>query len=296
MNTKFEEVLIETPIEQHHEFILSSQEENFTYDNNYEMNMNTYSNNAFDHQISIPNYDNLYKLKIEPLMTSSTTQISIEDIETQLPIQEENKNKLKHFTSSFQYPTISFSNAKLPQIENIVATANLKCQLRLEELSLKIKNTEYNPEAFKGLIIKIAEPFSTVLILSSGKVICTGTKSEESAKRAIRKVAKIIHKQGYTTKISDIKIQNLICVINIQQPINLKDFAQKNNQFCSYNPELFPGLIFKMTYLGIKTIIFETGEMIFTGTNDKQVINKAFISIYTMVQQYKKRSSELRLI
>lgn len=290
MNQIFEEVLIEDPTENQHGFIFFSQDENFTDDNIYEMDLDMSANSIIDNQFSLLNYSNMCKLGIKPSNNFSPSQISIGEIQTQSQIKEDNNgNQLKNFTSAFRYPTIFSSSAKMFQIENVVATADFKCQLRLEELFLKIRNTEYNPNLFKALIIKIAKPFSNVLLFPSGKVICVGAKSEENAKKAIKIVAKIMIKQGYAIKLTRMKIQNLICGINIQQPIDLKDFAQKNDQFCSYNPELFSGLIFKMTHFGIKIIIFSSGEMLFTGTNDRSIINKAFNSIYSILQQYKKR-------
>ena len=80
---------------------------------------------------------------------------------------------------------------------NIVSTVNLSCKLDLKKIALHARNAEYNPKRFAAVIMRIREPRTTALIFSSGKMVCTGAKSEEDSRLAARKYARIIQKLGF---------------------------------------------------------------------------------------------------
>lgn len=91
--------------------------------------------------------------------------------------------------------------AILPQLQNIVSTVNLSCRLDLKKIALHARNAEYNPKRFAAVIMRIREPRTTALIFSSGKMVCTGAKSEEDSRLAARKYARIIQKLGFTVSV-----------------------------------------------------------------------------------------------
>lgn len=80
---------------------------------------------------------------------------------------------------------------------NIVSTVNLSCKLDLKKIALYARNAEYNPKRFAAVIMRIREPRTTALIFSSGKMVCTGAKSEQDSRLAARKYARIIQKLGF---------------------------------------------------------------------------------------------------
>lgn len=80
---------------------------------------------------------------------------------------------------------------------NIVSTVNLYCKLDLKKIALHARNAEYNPKRFAAVIMRIREPRTTALIFSSGKMVCTGAKSEDDSRLAARKYARIIQKLGF---------------------------------------------------------------------------------------------------
>lgn len=85
----------------------------------------------------------------------------------------------------------------VPQLQNIVSTVNLGCKLDLKRIALHARNAEYNPKRFAAVIMRIREPRTTALIFSSGKMVCTGAKSEEMSRLAARKYARIVQKLGF---------------------------------------------------------------------------------------------------
>ena len=80
---------------------------------------------------------------------------------------------------------------------NIVSTVNLGCQLDLKRIALQARNAEYNPKRFAAVIMRIRNPRTTALIFGSGKMVCTGAKSEEDSLQAARRYARVIQKLGF---------------------------------------------------------------------------------------------------
>jgi len=74
----------------------------------------------------------------------------------------------------------------LPKLQNIVSTAYLNKTLNLREIALKAKNVEYKPKRFAAAIMRIRDPKTTALIFASGKMVCTGAKSEEESENATK--------------------------------------------------------------------------------------------------------------
>lgn len=89
----------------------------------------------------------------------------------------------------------------VPQLQNIVSTVNLGCKLDLKKIALHARNAEYNPKRFAAVIMRIREPRTTALIFSSGKMVCTGAKSEEQSRLAARKYARIVQKLGFDVSL-----------------------------------------------------------------------------------------------
>ncbi|KAJ2901792.1 transcription factor TFIID [Zalerion maritima] len=152
-----------------------------------------------------------------------------------------------------------------PTLQNIVATVNLDCRLDLKTIALHARNAEYNPKRFAAVIMRIREPKTTALIFASGKMVVTGAKSEDDSKLASRKYARIIQKLGFHAKFTDFKIQNIVGSCDIKFPIRLEGLASRHHNFSSYEPELFPGLIYRMIKPKIVLLIFVSGKIVLTG-------------------------------
>jgi transcription initiation factor TFIID TATA-box-binding protein len=182
-----------------------------------------------------------------------------------------------------------FPDGIQPKLQNIVSTANLKCELDLREIALQAKNAEYNPKRFAAVIMRIREPKTTALIFASGKMVCTGARSEEDSKKAARQYAKIIHKLNFPVKFTEFKIQNIVGSCDVGFPIRLEGLANAHSRFCSYEPEMFPGLIYRMQKPKIVLLIFVSGKIVLTGAKDRNDIYLAFQNIYHTLLSFKKK-------
>jgi transcription initiation factor TFIID TATA-box-binding protein len=177
----------------------------------------------------------------------------------------------------------------IPQLQNIVSTVNMCSKLDLKKIALHARNAEYNPKRFAAVIMRIREPRTTALIFSSGKMVCTGAKSEEDSRLAARKYARIVQKLGFQTKFKDFKIQNMVGSCDVKFPIRLEGLVLTHSQFSSYEPELFPGLIYRMVKPRIVLLIFVSGKVVLTGAKVRQEIYEAFDNIYPILKNFKKQ-------
>ncbi|KHJ93173.1 transcription factor TFIID [Oesophagostomum dentatum] len=176
----------------------------------------------------------------------------------------------------------------MPTLQNIVSTVNLGVALDLKKIALHARNAEYNPKRFAAVIMRIREPRTTALIFSSGKMVCTGAKSEDASRLAARKYARIVQKLGFDAKFTEFKVQNMVGSCDVHFPIQLEGLCVTHTQFSTYEPELFPGLIYRMVKPRVVLLIFVSGKVVITGAKYKKDIDDAFSQIYPILKGFKK--------
>ncbi|KAA6423517.1 MAG: TATA-box-binding 1 [Trebouxia sp. A1-2] len=186
----------------------------------------------------------------------------------------------------------------IPTLQNIVATVNLSCKLDLKTIALKARNAEYNPKRFAAVIIRIREPKTTALVFASGKMVVTGAKSEKNSETAAKKFAKIVKQCDFPDvkfqasadllAHQDFKLQNIVGSCDVKFPIRLEGLAYAHGLFSSYEPELFPGLIYRMKVPKIVLLIFVSGKVVLTGAKFKEEIYQAFEQIYPTLGIFRK--------
>jgi transcription initiation factor TFIID TATA-box-binding protein len=208
--------------------------------------------------------------------------------------------------NNYANETMNIKNSDIePKLQNIVSTANLGCPLKLRQIALQAKNAEYNPKRFAAVIMRIKEPKTTALIFSSGKMVCTGAKSEDDSRKASRKYAKIIKSLGFKVEFKEFKVQNIVGSCDIKFQIHLNKLNMHlgrlnsnnpNNKgkkyVCHYEPEIFPGLIYHMNKPEIVLLIFVSGKIVLTGAKEKQEIFDAFNKIFPLLKKYRNENKD----
>lgn len=228
-------------------------------------------------------YNNLDKEKNNKQLISVEKGKNIDD---KIISKETNFNDLPRPLVPFR---LVQANEIIPDVQNVVSTVSLGIQLDLKRIALKARNAEYNPRRFAAVIMRIREPKTTALIFSSGKMVITGAKSEEASKLGCKKYARIIQRLGYShVKFLDFRIQNIVASCDVKFPIRLESLAHAHNQFCSYEPELFPGLIYRMITPKVVLLIFVSGKLVLTGAKERKDIYQAFNNIYAVLCLFKK--------
>ena len=174
------------------------------------------------------------------------------------------------------------------KIQNIVATASLEKPIPLTKLARTQANTEYNPDSFPGVILRVKEPKSAVLVFSSGNLVCTGTKSSAQVRKVIDAVIKQLKKINVNITIKPkITVQNIVASGSIDLNLNL-NFLALEMQNTEYEPEQFPGLVYKLIEPNATFLLFSNGKLVCTGTKNKKQLD------YSMDQVLKDVKKALR--
>ena len=118
--------------------------------------------------------------------------------------------------------------------------------------------------------MRIREPKTTALIFKSGKVVCTGAKSEQISQTSAKLYYRQVKKLGFPVQLTDFKIQNVVASCDLQFSISLEGLANEHYKFCRYDPELFPGLIYRLTQPKLVMLIFNSGKIVFTGAKTRE--------------------------
>lgn len=174
------------------------------------------------------------------------------------------------------------------KVVNIVVSASLQHDIPLEKMAATLSNTEYNPEQFPGLVIRIKEPKTSALIFSSGKIVCTGARSMDKVEESVGKIIKILEKIGIKIKIKpEIKIQNIVASGSVGMDLNLNDLAMKLDN-TEYEPEQFPGLVYKLAEAKATFLLFSNGKVVCTGTKSEGEVHEALGKLIENLKKIKK--------
>ncbi len=170
-------------------------------------------------------------------------------------------------------------------IENVVASATVEQKIDLNEVTKKFPDTEWNPEQFPGLVFRIKSPKTATLIFSSGKMVCTGGKSEDMAVNAVRSVVHQLRKNGIKVKNEPIvTVQNIVASVNLGGKIHLEQAARILPR-SMYEPEQFPGLIHRMLDPKTVLLLFASGKLVCTGAKKESDVYRSVHNLHNVLEE-----------
>jgi len=170
-------------------------------------------------------------------------------------------------------------------VENVVASASVDQKLDLIEITEKFPDTEYHPEQFPGLVFRLKTPRTATLIFRTGKMVCTGSKSEEMAIKAVNTVVQKLRKgKVKVKKDAVVTIQNMVASINLGGKIHLEQAARTLPR-SMYEPEQFPGLIHRMLDPKTVILIFSSGKLVCTGAKKEADVYRSVNSLHSLLEE-----------
>ena len=180
------------------------------------------------------------------------------------------------------------------KIENVVATVVVEIteKIDLNVIARKHADVEYNPERFPGLVMRILKPKATILIFSTGKMVVTGMRKASEAGKVVEKVLKNIRKAGIKVSNPEITIQNIVASGDLHTNIDL-NMAAIVMEYAMYEPEVFPGLIYRMKDPKTVFLIFSTGRIVCTGAKRKEIVKEAVRKLNIEVRELGVAKKEL---
>jgi transcription initiation factor TFIID TATA-box-binding protein len=172
-------------------------------------------------------------------------------------------------------------------IENVVASATVDQKMNLNEITKKFPDVEYHPDQFPGLVFRLKSPKTATLIFTSGKMVCTGAKSEKMSKNAVKTVVEKLRKGNITVKKNAVvTIQNIVASINLGGKIHLEQAARTLPR-SMYEPEQFPGLIHRMVDPKTVILLFSSGKLVCTGAKKEPDVTRSVNNLHTMLEEKK---------
>jgi transcription initiation factor TFIID TATA-box-binding protein len=170
-------------------------------------------------------------------------------------------------------------------IQNIVASATLEQRMNLKVIAQKFPQTEYNPKVFPGLVFRLKKPKTATLIFETGKMVCTGAKSEKEALQAVNKVTKELSGQGIQISGKPVVIiQNIVASAELGGEIDLENVVYKLKRVM-YEPEQFPGAVFRMDEPKVVFLIFSAGKLVCVGAKKENQVYEAVDNIKKLLEE-----------
>jgi len=200
-----------------------------------------------------------------------------------MPKVKRNKKPSKERINPDDFVNVDAPTEHLPKFElqNVVATFNLGVDyLDLRSIALEKPFIEYNPQKFAAATIRIREPRTTALAFASGNMVCTGAKTELESRLAGRKYVRILQKHGIPVSFRNFKIQNIVASAEIPCTLKLLELSRAYGPYVSYEPDLFPGLVFRTTAPKLVFLLFRSGKIVITGAKCREEIDSTFRSLF----------------
>jgi len=171
-------------------------------------------------------------------------------------------------------------------IQNVVASASLDQKFNLLDIVKTFSHVEYNPKRFPGLVFRLKRPKTATLIFSTGKMVCTGAKSEKLAKSAVNKVVRELKKNGIVVLGKPvIIIQNIVASANLHSHVDLETASDVLDNVM-YEPEQFPGLIYRMADPKTVLLVFTSGKIVCTGGKSEEIVHESVNKLYELLEDF----------
>jgi len=184
-------------------------------------------------------------------------------------------------------PGDSSSAERVPDvtIQNVVASAALGHKIDLISIMKSFRNVEYRPKKFPGLVFRLKRPKTATLIFASGKMICTGSKSEKQARSAVKKIVGLLKESGIILLSKpEIEIVNVVATVDLGERIDL-EAADSVLENVMYEPEQFPGLIYRIQDPKAVFLIFTSGKVVCTGARSEGQVYEAVEKLCEMLEE-----------
>ena len=144
---------------------------------------------------------------------------------------------------------------------------------------------EYRPEQFPGLVFRLKRPKTATLIFNSGKMVCTGAKSAKESRRAVTKVVTELKKSGIIIiGKPELKIVNIVASASLGGMIDLERSAYALGK-TMYEPEQFPGLIYRMDEPKVVILLFASGKLVCTGAKHEDMVKEAVHKLHGLLEE-----------
>lgn len=169
------------------------------------------------------------------------------------------------------------------EIQNVVASTAVGQELNLESVAMDLEEADFDREQFPGVVYRVQDPRGVALIFRSGKIVCTGAESVPAVHEALEIVFETLSDLGIDVSDNpDIEVQNIVTSGDLGETLNLNAIAiGLGLEDVEYEPEQFPGLVYRLDEPDVVVLLFGSGKTVITGGKvpaDAEAATEAVIS------------------
>lgn len=183
------------------------------------------------------------------------------------------------------------SEVPLPRLQNVVSTFSMgTSNIDLSRLVMTVPFLEFNARRFAAAVMKLKDPRTTCLVFASGKGVCTGAKTERLSQLAAVKFVTLLQRCGADVRFQNFSVQNIVAAAHCPFNLDLRLLANCVSGMCSYEPNLFPGLMYRIKVQNntnrpntIVFLCFQSGRCVITGGKNRQQILSAWNDFYNKI-------------
>lgn len=177
-------------------------------------------------------------------------------------------------------------------VNNLVCTWYIGHKgLDLEYISQRAPFLTYDPHRFAAAICHMQSPRATCLLFNTGRGVCAGTKSRESAFFAVTQLISMIQRAGvFFGHVREFKVRNLVASSRCPFTVDLQRMATAISSHCTYHAGVFPGLRFKPGIDGNKRqalLIYRNGGTVITGNSSVSECRDLWAKVYDIICRYR---------
>jgi len=192
----------------------------------------------------------------------------------------------------------------IPTTHNMVCTIHITTNAKKFDLDVIgdcVPNSTYDKKRFAAITIRLEEPRTTALLFSSGKLVITGAVSKQMAISAVHSTLYTLANVFAHLDISchSFAVQNIVCNVKIPgiETIDVKSLYDQFATYCTYQPSIFPGLIFRPPESPIVLLIFKSSRIVVTGAREYDDVVDGFHKVYDIIDKffiYNKETPEIK--
>jgi transcription initiation factor TFIID TATA-box-binding protein len=204
-------------------------------------------------------------------------------------------------SSHILQPSEESGDAPPAEIHNLVGTTELCCSVGvvdLDYIASVLPNSFYDRKRFAAITIRIANPMCTALLFTSGKLVLTGSRSWYQCLLASLHIARLLtaHSRGVTFTVQDTSVQNIVgnAIIPLQENecLDLEVMYNSLETMCTWQPNMFPGLVFRPNNSPVVLLCFYSGKIVITGGKRERDIHEGWANLWPTLKQFVRHRSQ----
>ena len=165
------------------------------------------------------------------------------------------------------------------EVVNVVGSGSLGREFDLSVCAEELGSiANFDPGKYPGMYVRFDEDSGLVTVYRTGKFIITGADSVEKLYSVKTGLLDLFENKSIIEEgdLEWFRVQNLVCTTVLGSELNLNALAiGLGLERTEYEPEQFPGLVYRNADLGCVVLVFSTGKAVITGSSDLEEVEAA---------------------